>query len=969
MKKSILSILFISLSSTSFAQRGPAMLSESLRDYFSEYKANGYKPAKPVRMEQYTLDDSLKEIKVSANEPFCSQPFTPEVIKRIYASIRQRLPQPYNTYHLCIQTSDGQNIEDLVPNIYREGKTDKDRLWGDTEYTGLPWVRNVSRPYAIKNGLQDRHLMVWPSHGRYYKNGAWEWQRPYLFCTTEDLYTQSFVNPFLLPMLQNAGAIVCSARERDIQSDMVVIDNDSCLLSQGSYAEQGSKDASWTTVTGISGFSLPQFPLTDQVQPFCLGTARQISTTSRKSQNASVTWTPRIPKSGLYSVYVSYATCPNGVGDAQYTVYHKGGRTLFSINQKMGGGTWVYLGTFEFDEGENREGRVVLTNQSNYRGVVTADAVRFGGGMGKNARGDAGTSGLPCFLEAARYYTQWAGLPDSLFNQFNGRNDYKDDIRARSLFLNYLGGGSPYMPNLNGKKVPFELSLAVHSDAGHRSDNSVYGTLGICTTVDDDGRKSYPSGLSRKASSDFANILLTQISKDMSRFTGKEWTRRETWDRNYGESRTPDVPSAILETMSHQNFTDVRYGHDPNFKFAFSRSIYKAVLDFVNTEHGIRNYSVQPLPVHNFSALLDGNEVRLKWNATLDSLESSARPSAYVVYTKTDDSGFDNGRRVEGTSLTLPVTPGVRYGFRVTAINGGGESFPSQTLSVFKARKPVAEVLIVNGFERLSGPAVIDTPDSLGFDLKTDVGVPYLYTTAFAGYQTDFHRSAAGTEGPGALGYCDNRLMGKIIVGNTFDYPDVHGAAIAAAGNISYSSAGKDAAKNIDWSAYKVVDYIAGLERNAAYNLRPYKTFDKQIRQKMSAYTRLGGNILVSGAYIASDMQEAEERNFTAEVFKYTYAGSERAETNDSVSGLRLLLPVCREFGGSNYALQSSDVVLPTDNRAFVAFAYSSGKPAGIAWRGKKSRTIAMAFPFECIMSAPTRAKAMKAMLKFLTGK
>ena len=72
----------------------------------------------------------------------------------------------------------------------------------------------------------------------------------------------------------------------------------------------------------------------------------------------------------------------------------------------MGGGTWVYLGTFAFDKGCNIFNRVILTNHSKHRGVVTADAVRFGGGMGNITRGGQ-ISGLPRALEGARYYTQW----------------------------------------------------------------------------------------------------------------------------------------------------------------------------------------------------------------------------------------------------------------------------------------------------------------------------------------------------------------------------------------------------------------------------------------------------------------------------------------------------------------------------------------------------------------------------------
>lgn len=40
--------------------------------------------------------------------------------------------------------------------------------WGRTNYEDAPWVKNVSRPNEITDGLQNRHLSVWSSHGRYY---------------------------------------------------------------------------------------------------------------------------------------------------------------------------------------------------------------------------------------------------------------------------------------------------------------------------------------------------------------------------------------------------------------------------------------------------------------------------------------------------------------------------------------------------------------------------------------------------------------------------------------------------------------------------------------------------------------------------------------------------------------------------------------------------------------------------------
>ena len=119
---------------------------------------------------------------------------------------------------------------------------------------------------------------------------------------------------------------------------------------------------------------------------------------------------PDIPETGEYAVYVSYQTLPNSVSDAKYLVFHNGGVTEFKVNQQIGGGTWVYLGTFAFDKGKNDYGMVVLSNESKEKGVVCADAVRFGGGMGNIARGGE-TSGLPRYLEGSRYFAQWAGMP------------------------------------------------------------------------------------------------------------------------------------------------------------------------------------------------------------------------------------------------------------------------------------------------------------------------------------------------------------------------------------------------------------------------------------------------------------------------------------------------------------------------------------------------------------------------------
>ena len=96
----------------------------------------------------------------------------------------------------------------------KTGKTVKETK-RDITYKGLPWVENISKPVNITNGLKNKHLSIWASHGRFYDQGkgTWRWQRPNMFCTNEDLFTQTIVVPYLIPMLEKAGAVVFTSQD------------------------------------------------------------------------------------------------------------------------------------------------------------------------------------------------------------------------------------------------------------------------------------------------------------------------------------------------------------------------------------------------------------------------------------------------------------------------------------------------------------------------------------------------------------------------------------------------------------------------------------------------------------------------------------------------------------------------------------------------------------------------------------
>ena len=133
----------------------------------------------------------------------------------------------------------------------------------------------------------------------------------------------------------------------------------------------------------------------------------------------------------------------------------------------------------------------------------------------------------------------------------------------------------------------------------------------------------------------------------------------------------------------------------------------------------------------------------------------------------------------------VEIKPGTIYSFRVSAYNEGGESFPSETLSIGLPSKGSSDrkVLIVNNFDRVSAPVFIDTPEYAGFLNDMDSGVPHIRDIAYIGemYQNRRDAEYVSNDNPG-FGACYDDYAGKTVAGNTFDYPFVHGKAILKAG-------------------------------------------------------------------------------------------------------------------------------------------------------------------------------------------
>lgn len=900
----------------------------------------------------------------------------------------------------------------VMPQVSNNGKAIDNKFRTKDLRNVHPFVTNVGEP-DFEKGLAGRNIALWQSHGRYFeeKTDRWEWQRAPMFQTVEDMYTQSYVLPFLIPMLENAGAYVMTPRERDPQTNEVIADNDPAFEEErgegvrieGRYSETGT----WSDA-GV-GFADARATYSLLENPFLMGTARQAECReNHRDKAAEARWTPEIPERGEYSVYISYKSLPHSTPCAHYTVRHLGGENEFIVNQKMGGGTWIYLGTFEFDKGS--EGCVILDNSVPkgyniaHNAVITADAVRFGGGMGKIARGlkdrpvnEYTTSGMPSFTEGALYWMQWAGVDSTILSKYD--NDYTSDYGDRGAWVGWMSGGSRTNPKAEGLNIPIDLSFAFHTDAGTTPNDSIIGTLSIYTLLCD-GSDKFANGEDRLQQRMYADFVQTEIVRDIRKCFNPEWSRRGLWDRSYSESRTATVPAMLLELLSHQNFADMKFGLDPSFRFTVSRAVYKGMLKYLSARYGCE-YAVQPLPVNSFATSFTGSKsVRLSWKATVDSLEATAVPTGYILQTRIDDGAFDNGRVLDGCKVSgneisteVSIAPGHIYSYRVTAFNKGGKSFPSETLSVGIPESGNGKsVLVVNNFTRVSAPAWFDSPEYAGFNSDLDAGVPYIREINFIGPQYQFRRELPwlDDDNPG-FGAAWTDEAGKVFAGNTFDYCGLHGKALMAAGYAFHSSS--VAAFSDDRTLAKsdvALDLICGKQITTVVGTGKvqdrFQVFPTGLQQAIRRYTEDGGNVLVSGANIGTDVWDgiypvhkdslytASTKEFVEKTLGYrwmTNYASRNATVKVRNNGqISLSVPEFQFHKERNpfiYCVETPDGIVPSSDKSQSFLRYSDTNiSAGTCFEGNGYRTVCIGFPIEVIKEETCIEPLIKDIMKFL---
>ncbi|GGA44727.1 hypothetical protein GCM10007416_17260 [Kroppenstedtia guangzhouensis] len=145
---------------------------------------------------------------------------------------------------------------------------------------------------------------------------------------------------------QANGIVVADAILIERVPDMVISDN----------TDAGNEGiGTWKTSSNVKGYE---------------GTNYQYS--QKGTGNHTFTWNFQVPKTGSYKVYAKYLSYTDRATNAPYTIHHQNGESVKRVNQRTGGGVWVELGTYTFNQGA---GKVVLSNNAD--GIVVADAIKL----------------------------------------------------------------------------------------------------------------------------------------------------------------------------------------------------------------------------------------------------------------------------------------------------------------------------------------------------------------------------------------------------------------------------------------------------------------------------------------------------------------------------------------------------------------------------------------------------------------
>ena len=687
----------------------------------------------------------------------------------------------------------------------------------------------------------------------------------------EDFATIESVNYHLLQYLYRSGANVWTVRERDMNTEEIILDNDNPKV----YHETGK----WTR-SKTNGYNGRTYRYT----------------TTKPQATATAHFRGVIKKPGKYWVSVHYVSGTNRTVDARYRIRHAGGESVVSVNQEVHGETWVYLGQFYFTD----IAEIRLSNASSESGqAIIADAVRLGGGRGNVPDCVYGkSSGEPRYEEAAKYFAAYQGFPHC----FN-------DVVTRPLYAEWELSKGTAIERQNA------IYLSWHSNANGSSGTETY----------------VHSTRAKRGSRTLQKFIHGELIKDIRGGWDKNWEDRGKKSADFGELRAlKTMPGVLLEMAFHDHAEDAKALLDPRFRNLTARAVYKGIVRYyAKIDGGKPHFLPEPPRSINATGGID-QTIKLSWAAPDHGGHLGDPAKAYKVYLSENGHAFANGIYTRQREYQFKsMVPGQIYYFQVTAINDGGESFPSPVVAVrLSQTENDLQYLLVDGYDRMDRSLAINE---------------YGAKPSFA-----------------PLGNIKRLPLERM---NDRSYAVEHAEALSASG-IAFDGATNEALvdRPVALKKYNGIAWFLG--RESTDNL----TLSLAEQRLLARYLDQGGNLLISGSELAYHLDhQAGGRDFFRKYFRAQYAG-DNAKSQHFTASFTASNKIKGNFlplGWNDYPVHSPDYLTIRGSQAVLN--YDNGKTGGVGIR-KKYGLVYLAIPFESVSGTKKRAELMRSMVGFLHG-
>jgi hypothetical protein len=757
---------------------------------------------------------------------------------------------------------------------------------------------------AIPSGaLEGKIVYTGAGHGWEYLNGNLTTNRGDVNEIVEPFGNQDQMTYFADYLLR-AGATVAPMRPIGHQFNEVVLDNDSAGVSFS---------GTWTNSTASVYYDEDYGATADTV-------SYQFASVGA-TETATATYTPNIPEAGYYPIYTWVADGANRT-DQLYRINHSGGGVAeIRVDHRMVGKGWVYLGTYYFEEGSS--GNVVISNESTEGGVVVADTIRFGNGMGDLKGGVNGVghpsgsiTGKPREDEASLLWV-WRAIGQG--------HDPASIVLTSNISAPHL-----MAEHMNADTNPFGTSVYISFHSNASETGNARGAIGLINSS---------ASARTPHQSELALYTGRQINLDMQSLNGQfehNWSNRttHTLSASFGEIDAgpgAEMDMTIIETAYHDNVEDAELMRDPKVRDQLGRSTYEAVLEYFDNfgnNGGLADVTSVPSAPTSVTATTDAEgNITVAWAPGVIGVQGGA-PTAYRVYVSRDGYGYVGYVEVAGGGAGSYTFDAADLGtetlyFKVVAVNSGGESRRSSVVAARPQNGGEQRILVVDGFDRL-----------------------------------DRAQNERYAFPPGSDGLTDRV---RDSYSNSRDYVIQYGEALAMA-NASIDTASNEAVISgaINLSDYQAVIWILGEESTAD------DTFNSVEVSLVSNYLASGGQLFATGSELAFEFGAGNTFLTNQLHVNYVSDDANTYNVNGATGSIFEGLSFSFDNGAQFYNVDFPDVITPA-NGSTVALNYSTGTTAGIQYDGGPAgpRVVMFGFPVETITNSDTRNQVIARVLGF----